>query len=103
MALGEDRDRIDMRRLQRVGEILGVEGGTDPRDMFRGVEVEMDLAVAERLRLQFGHDGPFGSHSLVPERVCAPAAKWRWKMTKTASGTIVVTSAATERKSQLRS
>ena len=86
-----------MGRFQRPDEILGVERRADPRNVLRGVEIEVDLAVAQRL-VGSGHD-----YSLAPDRVSAPAANWRWKTRKTISGTMVVTMAATERRSQLTS
>ena len=44
VALGEERDRIDARRLERSDEVLGVPIRADIRDEGRGVEVEVNLA-----------------------------------------------------------
>ena len=49
MALGEDGDRVDMRLLERRHEVVGIERRADAGDMLGGVEVEVDLAVAQRL------------------------------------------------------
>ena len=47
MALGEERDRIDGRILQGFLSALLVELRSNARNVRRGVEVEMDLAIAE--------------------------------------------------------
>ena len=87
-------------RLQGRDEGIGIEGGADAGNVLGGVEVEMDLPIAQRLGVLGVH---VSDYSLVPVRDCAPAANWRWKTRKTMSGTMVVTIAATERRSQLRS
>ena len=63
VALGEDGDRVDVRPLQRRDEIVGIERRADRRDVLGGVEVEVDLAIAERLVGLGGH-----VYSLEPER-----------------------------------
>jgi hypothetical protein len=51
MALREERDRIDSRRFQCLLPPLLVEFLTDAGKMRRGVEVEVNLAVAESVIL----------------------------------------------------
>ena len=62
-----------MRRLKCLDEVLGVKILADFWNVLRGVEVEMDLAIAQRLdRAVDGH-----GHSLFPLRLIAPAANCR--------------------------
>ncbi len=68
VALGEDGDRVHMRRLEGAHEILCIEVRADGRDMLGGMKVEMDLAITQWL-VGRRHD-----YSLAPERVCEPAA-----------------------------
>ena len=46
VALGEKRDRIDVAQAKRLLEANLVEAGTDAADVWRCVEVQMDLPKA---------------------------------------------------------
>ncbi len=69
VALGKDGDRVDGGILERRHEHLRIERSADARDVFRGMEIEMDLTEAQRLVGRGGH-----SYSLLPVRESAPAA-----------------------------
>ena len=49
VALGKAGDRIDLGRLQRFLPRFPVKGGSDPLDVRRSVEIEVDLTETERL------------------------------------------------------
>lgn len=68
VALGEHRDGIHFCGLEGRNELLGVEGSSDVRNVLGGVEVEMDLAVAQWLV------GRSHTHSLEPEVPIEPPA-----------------------------
>ena len=61
VALGEERDRVDVPGAEGVLETGLVEPRPDPFDVGRGVEVEMDLAEAERVGVHDGERGARGS------------------------------------------
>jgi hypothetical protein len=68
VALGENGHRIHMRLFEGRDEIGRIEVGADAANMLGCVEIEVDLAVAQRLV------GTGIGHSLAPVRVCDPAA-----------------------------
>jgi hypothetical protein len=43
----EAGDRVDMSGLERVGELIGIEPAADAGDQLAGMEVEVDLSVAQ--------------------------------------------------------
>jgi hypothetical protein len=47
MTLGEHGDRVYAPLPQRFLKLAAPETGADAADMFRGVEIEMDLACAQ--------------------------------------------------------
>src|SRR5690606_36473338 len=49
MALGKERDRVDVPDLERLLETPLVEPGADPGDQAAGVEVEVNLAETQMM------------------------------------------------------
>ena len=52
MAAGETGDRIDARLKQGIAEVVGIEVAADAGDLFRGMEIEVDLPRPQR---EFAH------------------------------------------------
>lgn len=48
VALGEERDRVYVCICERLSELFRVEISRDPLDVFRGVEIQVDLAGRQR-------------------------------------------------------
>ena len=63
MALGEHGDRVDVRALQRRNKYVRIERRANPRNMLRGVKVEMYLAITKRFEGPSSHFIPLSRKS----------------------------------------
>ncbi len=64
VAARETGDGIDMRPHQRIGEFVRVEASADAADVLAGVEIEVNLAVAQLAQGCLRHGGFLPSSAL---------------------------------------